>query len=66
MNYLRSAFCSELTPARRVKEENISNAASNRFTGYSDAEHGGEWLLDQLALQEKVFRVTETFSNTAK
>lgn len=61
MNYLYSAFCLEVKSACWVKEEDIKNALSNVFIRYSNAEHAGEWLLDQLALQEKVSRVTNTF-----
>lgn len=49
-----------------MKEEDIKTALSNVFIRHSHAEHAGDWLLDQLALQEKVFGVTNTFSNIAK
>lgn len=66
MNYLRFAVASKSISAGWMKEEDIKNTLSNIFIRYSNAEHGGDWLLDQLALQEKVFRVTNTFSNIAK
>lgn len=64
--YVMNQLHSELKSAVWVKEEDIKTALSNVFIRHSHAEHAGDWLLDQLALQEKVFGVTNTFSNIAK
>lgn len=66
MNYLRSASRLGVKSASWVKEEDIKNTLSNVFIRYSNAEHGGDWLLDQLALKEELSGVTNTFSNIAK